>query len=1037
MTSEADHLSIGSVISSKLWDKPVRIDNLDLLGDFLKLRVSGLENGFSEERLVHPQAKSIRMLIDDETWVDAIPPTREELELLKPESTIKEGMIVETRQRLWRIDSIDPQTNTATVVSVSGPQSRHELYLPIEDIRPAGFPPPDLGKIGNPRFQKMLMQSLGFNLIHSSAVLTGLQRSGVIPMPFQLVPVIMALNLPQARLLIADDVGLGKTIEAGLILSELVARNKANRVLIVTPANLCEQWQETMNRFFHFNFRIISKRQRRILERELMVGGNPWIRFPKLIVSVDYVKQDEVLGEALAENWDLVIIDEAHKIAKPHQTTKGSDPTMKRYQLGKKLASSTEHLLLLTATPHNGYRDTFASLLELLNPEIVKGKIPDISIQKNVAMNHVCQRRRSDVEEWFRISDEKSPFPASDRKELFVSLSYQHEQIMTELKTLSKHILSVSKDVEKEKRLAQWTVIHFYKRALSSPYALECSIRNRLAKIRQKIENKSSESEMAGLTESELRTSALDDDPGDYISEEEIDARTPKIIFGTASDAKLESQILSSIMDSIKGSKPSNDNKLMRLLRETLPDTLSRSKRVIIFTRFKDTLDYLEREIRLASKKRLALEGTEVFSIYGEMGIPKRKDVFKEFKTSSKAVLITTDCMSEGIDLQYSSDTVMHYELPWNPNRLEQRNGRVDRFGQPSETVFIRTFVTQNSVEARILDVIIEKAQKIREDFGFAPPFFGDDLMILDTLREYGEYTVQTTLEDFDKVSENKEIILEDPYTNERLKEIQADSFYGQAKIDLSQVQNRMKESIKALGKPEDIEAFVKSAFSLLGGSFKDTNKEGILECHLPSELQDLSEKTDDEKFLVTFNRDIGSTDPDLHILDLQSPIVRELVSKMTEKVYVEGSEYYGRTSAVATTAAEKVSAIFHIRFRFIVKTEPLTMVEELSKIGLSVWSNEGLDDAKTNKLWDSSWKSHGKSEDELLETLEETLHHVCLLQSMTDFAEKIRSRLTTERKELKEQLAKDGLSRGLRGMDDIELSSMDIVGVSLFYPSK
>jgi len=738
LTSEADQFNVGSIISSELWEEPVRVDDLDLLGEFLRLRVTGLENGVREERLVHPKAKPIRLLIDDETWVDAIPPTPEELELLKPDLSLKEGIIVEARKRLWRIDSIDPQTETANVVSVSGQQSRHELYLPIEKVRPASFPPPDLGKIGTPRFQKMLIQALGFNLIHGSAVLTGLQRSGVIPMPFQLVPVIMALNLPKSRLLIADDVGLGKTIEAGLILSELVARNKANRVLIITPANLCEQWQDSMDRFFHFRFQLMSKRHRRGLERELMVGGNPWIRFSKLIVSVDYLKQDNVLFEALAQPWDLVIIDEAHKVAKPHQTTKGSDPKMKRYQLGKKIAKATEHLLLLTATPHNGYRDTFASLLNLLNPEIVRGKIPDLTIRKNLARNHVCQRRRSDVEEWFRISDEKSPFPEADRKELFVTLSHQHELIMSELKALSKHILTVSKDIEKEKCLAQWTVIHFYKRALSSPYALECSIRNRLSKIKQRIENKSSESESLGLTENELRTSALDDDPGDHISEEEVDSRAPKVIFGNASDAKLEQQILSSIMDSIRGVKPSADNKLMRLLRETLPEAVSRSKRVIIFTRFKDTLDYLDREIRKATKKRLTLEGTNVYCIHGQMSIPKRKDVFKEFKESSKGVLIATDCMSEGIDLQYSSDTVIHYELPWNPNRLEQRNGRVDRFGQPSDTVFIRTFVTQNSVEARILDVIIRKAQKIREDFGFAPPFFGDDLMILDTLREYG-----------------------------------------------------------------------------------------------------------------------------------------------------------------------------------------------------------------------------------------------------------------------------------------------------------
>jgi len=1024
---------VGDIIVTepKLWEEPVRVEDVDLLGSFLRLRVTGVASGEHEDRLLYPKSRQIKVKRNG-SWVDAEFPTNEDLRKEKQVVDLKEGMIVEARKRLWRVDSIDSKRKVATVVSISGRPARHELYLPVEDITPASFPPPEPDRVGTWKYQRMLLQALSFRLVHGTAVLTGLQRSRVIPMPFQLVPVIMALNLPRARLLLADDVGLGKTIEAGLILSELAARNRAHRILIVTPANLCEQWQGIMNRFFHFDFRIMSRRHRRLLERELLVGGNPWVRFSKLIVSMDYLKQEEVLSEALVERWDAVVIDEAHKVAKPHQSVAGPDPTMKRYRMAKKLAEKTDHLLLLSATPHNGYRDTFASLLQMLNPETISSSGSDVRINRSVAKNHICQRRRSDVEQWLRGT---SPFPKRDVREIPIDLSREQEQVMERLGELSQHILSVSQADERENRLAQWTVIHFYKRALSSIYALERSIRNRLARAREQGDGM--EPGQLGLSEDDIRISVLDADPGDRITEDEVDRRAPRLLFGSKPHFTKEERILESILEAIRLVTPRRDAKLRELLMRTLPECFSRHPRVIIFTRFKDTLEYLEREILRASRRFRALEGARVFTIHGNMSLPKRKDVFTEFKNSERAVLITTDCMSEGIDLQYASNTVIHYELPWNPNRLEQRNGRVDRFGQPEKKVFIRTFVVQNSIEAKILEVIIKKAEKIREDYGFAPPFFGDDLLILDTLKEFGVgAVVQTRLVDFEEQEPQVKYELESPYTADRLREIREDSFYGQTNIDLSQVNERMRESMEALGSAEEIESFVRSAIRLLGGGLEPAGRDGVFSCRLPPELEIDVENAVNGALLVTFDRELGVTDPTLHVLDLQSPVVLELVSHISERVFIRSSDWYGRTSAVGSNEAHAVTAVYHVRYRFTVATNPVTLVEKVCRLGLKVLGDTELDQSEVEIIWSSAPRPHNRTEEEIIEDLDSALHHRRLLPAMMMIGESVRRELVDERKHLKEQLARDGLSGGLEGLDEITLSSMDLVGVTLFYPT-
>jgi SNF2 family DNA or RNA helicase len=285
----------------------------------------------------------------------------------------KTGQIVEIRKRFWRIDSIYKNELTATSIdSINNFQKR--FYAPLEDIKLADTKLPSFDKIGELSKQKLLINAYRISLIHGSSPLLSLQRSTVIPVNFQLVPVVMALNSPRVRLLIADDVGLGKTIEAGLIINELIARQLVRRILIICPANLREQWQEALSIFFKLDFEIISSLHRKYLEKSLPIGLSPWEYFPKLITSVDYAKTKVNKNEILNHDWDLILIDEAHLCARPHLSSDYSI-TMQRWELLKAVYPKTKHLLLLTATPHNGYTDSFSSLIKALDIQATSGKM--------------------------------------------------------------------------------------------------------------------------------------------------------------------------------------------------------------------------------------------------------------------------------------------------------------------------------------------------------------------------------------------------------------------------------------------------------------------------------------------------------------------------------------------------------------------------------------------------------------------------------------------------------------------------------------
>ncbi len=943
------------------------------------------------------------------------------------------GSIVELRSRLWRVDDLQGDVLVATSID-GAPVERRKFYLPFEKVRPGKIEPPSSDVVGNYSAQDLLLRAFRLSMIHGAAPLLSLQRSRVVPVAFQMVPVVMSLDMPRVRMLIADDVGLGKTIEAGLTVTELFARQRASRLLVICPAMLREQWKDALDYFFHIDAEIISSSHRRMLERRLPPGSNPWEYYPYLIASMDYAKMAEVKAQVLEQKWDIILVDEAHNMAKPHQSDARQKVEMDRWELLRDLSKRTQHLIMLTATPHNGYTDTFASLLKTLDVGAVTGSDSDPVINREVAKLYVCQRRRSDVETEMSQTGEKSPFPQRDALEVYIRLSPLETKVMTEVEQLGRHILATAGGERTYRmRIAKWTVTHLHKRALSSPYALVCSLKNRLKTIDKKIAAQEAQIEETSVTEEEARASVLDNDTGERIDDEETDSRMDRHLFGDKDATLKEKELLEQTLSEAQKVTASKDAKLNMLLDNTLNEMQRRIPKVIIFTRYRDTLEYLAKNI----PEHRNFKEAKIITLDGSMNEAQRKERFKEFENSTKAILVATDCISEGINLQYVSSQIIHYELPWNPNRLEQRNGRVDRYGQPKETVFIRTMVVNDTLEAAILTVLVKKAFQIRRDFGFSPPFFGDDLSVLDLIREQGlDVPIgQTSMDVFLKDLSPEPEKIANPFSDESIQRMKNDNFYGQSRIDLSEVQKRQSETENLIGSREQIQDFVKSGLKRFGCRVT-SNVDGTFRIEiLDNRLLQGIEKNVLPR--ATFNPLRGRDDPELEVIDLGHKLVRNLIELVKQLTFSpKESDVYGRTACLATKTATKVSAVYTFLARYAVHTQPVSIVEELLKVGSGVHGEGKLSQTEVEELSHSTPTVNGRTGAEMREDLTAALSKGHLEDALKIRAEERCSEIAIERAQVKKSLQNQGEQQWLEGIDNLTVASVDLLCVTVYYPS-
>ncbi|MEH0821780.1 MULTISPECIES: DISARM system SNF2-like helicase DrmD [unclassified Micromonospora] len=671
------------------------------------------------------------------------------------------GQLVTVRNRRWVVADVvrsdvasgDPHVFTgqtphlAILVSVEDDARDEELRV-VWELEPgrrvhdsATLPDPRHG-FDDPGQLDAFLDAVRWGAI-ASADRTALQapfRSGIEIEDYQLDPVVRALSMPRTNLLIADDVGLGKTIEAGLVMQELMLRHRARTMMIVCPAGLTRQWRDEMRDKFGLDFRIVDAALLRELRRTRGLYTNPWTHYPRLVVSVDWLKRDRplrLLREVLPTTprypraVDLLVVDEVHTCAPSGRGRYAVDSH--RTKAIRALAPHCEHRLFLSATPHNGFTESFTALLELLDDQrFARGVKPTDEQLARV----MVRRLKSELPpRW----DGSPRFPA--RHLGYLEVDYpEAERHAHEL--LSRYAASrrTNADGRAGEIAADFVTTLLKRRLFSSPKAFAETVETHLTTMTARDHAASGEPAREAerpVGEKVLqpvidRLAETAEDDAAYGSAE-ADALTAVRRYAAPLSAE-ERALLGELRTWARSAQDRPDAKLAALRRWLDPIVRPggewQPERVIIFTEYRDTQRWLHERLLSAGypPERIAL-------LYGGQDPDERehvKNVFTEHPDLDDVrILLATDAASEGINLQRHCHRLLHWEIPWNPNRLEQRNGRIDRHGQRAARVDVLHFVpagwqhvdyTTGSLEDELafLRLAVEKVEAIRTDLGSA-----------------------------------------------------------------------------------------------------------------------------------------------------------------------------------------------------------------------------------------------------------------------------------------------------------------------------
>lgn len=944
-------------------------------------------------------------------------------------TNIKPGIIINMRNRLWRVDEFDGLEVAAT--PITGDSKDQRIFLAdVENIREERFERINAELPGDLSAQRLLLRAYQFDLIHGSAPFLSLHRSSVVPYNYQMVPLVLALEKPTTRMLIGDDVGLGKTVEAGLIISELVQRGKVKRVVFLTPANLKQQWKEALDYFFHIKATIIDSFSRKEFEKDLPAGANPWQYFQFVIASIDYAKSPDIKQQIKEQQWDLLLVDEIHLCARPHSNVMATKQ-QQRYELVKDLSKKISNVLFLTATPHNGYSDSFASILEMINPEIVQQNgNGSITLNKSKARYNVIQRNRKKLEAWYEKQGKKSPFPQRDQKEVIIDPKPNGKliQLLDAVERYGDFILKSAKekDSNKVRNIANWVAIHLQKRAISSPYAVLKSLENRISTIQNKVDN---------LSESEEET--LENYVYDLFSDNErITEEMASLRLDFEALSQDEIAELKRIIEFGETLTPKDDEKLQKLKNEILPELISKDPKVILFTKYKDTLDYLE--------KHLKTKDFETFVMHGDMSLNGRTEIFGKFDRAKKAILIATDVISEGLNLQRLASNVVHYELPWNPNRLEQRNGRVDRIGQKRDIVNIRTLVVDKSMDKEILDLLLEKQSTIEMDRDYAAAYFGDEeslksIILEASTKKRSRKKVDPNQPDLFSsvgVEETKKAIRQAFSSPEedkkRKKRIEDESFYSSLDIELPEIDKRIEETKRIVGSQEEVLIFVKSALARFNSALIDKGS-GFNEITI-NDARLILQRFGDRIKKVTFDPELALTNPDAIILDAGHPFVRKLI-ELVKAEFFTNKGLYGRNAHYFCNEIEAVTWHYHFLVRFTVGLREKRVIEELISIAVDSYSEK----ATPNTNFTPAQTTRSIAQADVTEQINDALAFKGLDRMIDDKIKERRIKLIEERQELYNKILVDSKDTKqpdwLNDIIHIEEAGHDLLTLTVIQP--
>lgn len=617
------------------------------------------------------------------------------------------------RDELWRIERRTESGGT-TLFRLRSEETGEglEVVSPPDEVRIVFWGAPTLDRRALSPFGLWHQRHEILRLAGESHAQGALHAGRIRLEPYQLVPARRLLSGPHRSLLIADDVGLGKTIEAGLCILELMGRRVAQRVLLVVPPGLVDQWLEEMERKFGFVFRSIAdSASLDAAQTALAEGISPWVFHDRVITSIEYLKRPGVWPAALRRPWDVIVVDEAHYLA---ESGSPANPYgTQRTRLGRELRKATRALVLLTATPHNGYRHSFRSLLELIEPTDAALVGGEATVRARVARCMVRRLKRQITKSGPDGSRIPAFVPRAPVEPLQVTCESAEEREVFELVTgYCAKTLAAAADSE-QRDLVSFAMQIVKKRMLSTRRALAHTVAARLDALK-------AADDAPGPSRKEVRELQ-----GDLpLPEEEAERVVSRVLNSSvpreARRRKVEARQLREVKRALDRLDGRPDPKITRLLGELRSSVLDRTgERAIVFTEYRDSLAAL----REALEADVGFRGHFV-ELTGGLTARQRRDRIARFSEPDCLVLLATDAASEGLNLQRYSRRLYHLELPWNPNRLEQRNGRIDRYGQ-TRTPRIAYLCYADSPEDRVLERLVQRISNMHDDRVSTPDIVG------------------------------------------------------------------------------------------------------------------------------------------------------------------------------------------------------------------------------------------------------------------------------------------------------------------------
>lgn len=778
------------------------------------------------------------------------------------------------------------------------------------------------GEFDDPERFHLRARAAELDLAHRQDRFVALENNRIDIAPHQVKAAHQILTSYDHRYLIGDEVGLGKTIEAAIVIQELAARGQADRVLIVAPAPLTTQWQEELREKFDTNY-VIYDRDYVEAKRDAYPAENVWSHEDRIITSIDFAKQDDVRSalKNVQEEWDIALFDESHHLTARREGKRGIDRT-DRYKVGEAVSETSDGLLFLTGTPHNGKRDQFYFMISLLDPY----RFRDEHDVNKEGLKDLMIRRLKDK---MYNKDGTPMFPEKNIQTLPVEFTPQERELYEDItEYITEHYNLASQE---ENDAAGFAMVLYQKRLVSSIYAIQQSLRNRMESI------KAGGADLGDL--SELTKSLLDEyrDNPELLTEAQRERVEEELGAAAASgDPDKIEQELEMVRDLYNQAKAIKVDSKAERLREYVDGILEEDpdEKILIFTEYTDTLEYLKGQV---------FGDRDIAEIYGDLSQTQRQQQFEKFEGPAN-VMLATDAAREGLNLQFAH-IMVNYDLPWNPTRIDQRIGRLHRYGQ-DETVEIRNLFFKDTRESIILERLLEKIDEIEETLGMSSDVLG--LVLEDVDLEEQIMSALARGENPEQVVDDLETIVEEQ--EEAVRRVD-DELLIRDKFDLSKedrdVLDIVKESAEDTVSEADVAYLVRTVCQEFGGRIKNVRPgpadDGgdVFDLVVPDQLtgNDVKKRYDG----ATFDRENALADESLEFITLDHSVVRAMMA------YCLDTDAIGGQAAVLTGGEnlETPGLLCHYRIGYLSGTGD-TVTEELVQVYVTPDGTTRVEDIDT-----------------------------------------------------------------------------------------